>query len=111
VVIQHWASYDDNPYFDYIKNGWDVINSDMSFYIVAKWSGYFPQQMNKTLIFNANPSGGAFAPYIFDVTNATNNPPKDHPRVVGHIAPQWNDFGPVASLARTSIVVCIPNPS
>lgn len=37
--------------------------------------------------------GGAFAPNIFDPNNATNNPPRDNPRVVGHIAAQWNDYG------------------
>ncbi|KAJ5368741.1 uncharacterized protein N7496_008501 [Penicillium cataractarum] len=97
VVIQHWASYDDNPYFDYIKNGWSVINSDYAFYVVTKWSGYFPQRMNKTLIFNGNPMGGAYAPHIFDITNATNNPSRKDPSVVGHVAAQWSDFGPIPS--------------
>lgn len=97
VIVQHWAPYEDNPYFDYIKNGYKVLNSDMSFYIVSKFSGYFPQTLNKTLIFNGNPLGGAFSPNIFDVTNPANNPPRDEPNVLGFITPLWNDYGPVAS--------------
>lgn len=97
VAIQHWAPYEDNPLFDYIDNGYNVINSDFAFYIVSKWSGYFSQQMNKTLIFNGNPLGGAYAPNIFDPANATNNPARDNPSVLGHIAPQWNDYGPLTS--------------
>ncbi|KAF9880397.1 hypothetical protein CkaCkLH20_02351 [Colletotrichum karsti] len=97
VVIQHWAPYEDNAYFDFIQNGYDVLNSDMKFYTNVKWNGYFPPTLNTTTIFNGNPLGGGFAPHIFDVKNATNNPSRDDPRVVGHIAAQWNDYGPATS--------------
>ncbi|KAL0935659.1 glycosyl hydrolase family 20 [Colletotrichum truncatum] len=97
VVIQHWAPYEDNAYFDFIQNGYDVVNSDFAFYTNVKWNGYFPPTLPKTLIFEGNPMGGSFAPHIFDVKNATNNPDRSNPRVVGHIAAQWNDFGPATS--------------
>lgn len=93
VAIQHWEGFEDNAYFDYIKNGYNVINSDDHFYIVQKYSASYPQQLNKTLIFYGDPLGGAFAPNIFDPNNATNNPPRDSPFVPGHIAAQWNDYG------------------
>lgn len=53
--------------------------------------------MNQTFIFNGNPDGGAWSPYIFDSTNSSNNPQRDNPYVLGHIAPQWNDYGANAS--------------
>ncbi|KXL43089.1 glycoside hydrolase family 20 protein [Acidomyces richmondensis BFW] len=93
VVIQHWEFFEDNPLFQYIENGYNVINSDDHFYIVQKWSASYPQHLNRTLIFRGNPSGGAFAPYIFDPNNATNNPARDNPYIPGHIAAQWNDYG------------------
>ena len=93
VTIQHWEFFEDNPLFDYIDNGYKVINSDDHFYIVNKYSTSYPQHLNRTLIFYGDPLGGAFAPNIFDPNNATNNPPKDNPYVLGHIAAQWNDYG------------------
>lgn len=98
VSIQHWEFYEDNPYFDYIKNGYDVLNSDDAFYIVGKWSGSFPQYLNKTRVFHGNTAnGGAFAPNIFDTKNANNNPPRNIPQILGHIAALWNDYGPNAT--------------
>ncbi|KAH7021360.1 glycoside hydrolase superfamily [Microdochium trichocladiopsis] len=98
VAIQHWAQFEDNPYFDYIENGYNVINSDDSFYIVQKYSVPYPQQLNKTRIFHGNPGdGGPWSPNIFDVNNATNNPPRTSPFVLGHLAAQWNDYGPNTS--------------
>lgn len=97
VTIQHWEFFEDNPFWDLIKNGYTVLNSDDSFYIVGKWSGSYPQQLNLTRIFNGNPAGGAWAPFVFDVNNATNNPAPDEPLLLGHIAAQWNDYGPNAT--------------
>lgn len=97
VTIQHWEYFEDNPYFDYIKKGHSVINSDDAFYIVNKYSTSYPQDLNKTRIFHGNPAGGSYAPNIFDINNATNNPPRNSPYVVGHIAAQWNDYGPNTS--------------
>ncbi|GAB1730024.1 hypothetical protein NU195Hw_g3448t1 [Hortaea werneckii] len=97
VTIQHWEFFEDNPKFDYIKNGYNVINSDDAFYIVQKYSGSYPQRLNKTRIFHGNPAGGAYAPNIYDTNNATNNVPRDSPYVPGHIAAQWNDYGPNTS--------------
>jgi hexosaminidase len=93
VAIQHWEFFEDNPLFDYIDKGYNVINSDDHCYIVNKYSTSYPQHLNRTLIFYGDPLGGAFAPNIFDPNNATNNPPKDNPKVMGHLAAQWNDYG------------------
>lgn len=97
VTVQHWEYFEDNPLFDYINNNISVINSDDSFYIVQKYSTSYPQVLNATRIFHGSPDGSAFAPNIFDQTNATNNPTRDSPYVVGHIAAQWNDYGPNTS--------------
>ncbi|EEU33420.1 uncharacterized protein NECHADRAFT_56740 [Fusarium vanettenii 77-13-4] len=97
IIIQHWAPYEDNAYFNFIKEGYSVVNSDFSLYVNTKWHGYFGQSLNKTIIFSGNPAGGAFSPNVFDVTNATNNPSRDNPKVMGHIAAQWSDYGPSAS--------------
>ncbi|KAJ7695746.1 putative beta-hexosaminidase [Mycena rosella] len=96
ITIQHWEFFEDNP-FDLIKEGYTLLNSDDGFYIVGKWSGSYPQQLNITRIFEGNPAGGAWAPYVFDTNNATNNPPRSDPSVPGHIAAQWNDYGPNAT--------------
>ncbi|EWZ95671.1 hypothetical protein FOWG_03240 [Fusarium oxysporum f. sp. lycopersici MN25] len=97
ITIQHWAPYEDNAYFDFIMKGYKVLNSDFMFYISSKWHGYFGQTLNKTLIFSGDPSGGPFAPHIFDTKNGTNNAPRDSPGVTGYIAAQWSDYGPSAS--------------
>jgi len=93
VSIQHWEYFEDNPYYDYILNKYSVVNSDDRVYIVTKYSSSYPQQLNQTFIFEGNPEGGAWSPYIFDSTNSSNNPSRDSPYVLGHIAPQWNDYG------------------
>ncbi|EJD48036.1 glycoside hydrolase [Auricularia subglabra TFB-10046 SS5] len=99
VGIQHWEFFEDNPLFDYIANNYSVLNSDDGFYIVNKWSGSYPQSLNRTRIFHGNPlDGGPFAPHVFDTRNATNNPPRSEPRVEGHVAALWNDFGPNATV-------------
>ena len=78
-------------------NNYSVVNSDDRVYIVTKYSSSYPQSLNQTFIFEGNPEGGAWSPYIFDSTNSTNNPKRDNPYVLGHIAPQWNDYGANAS--------------
>ncbi|KAL1965254.1 hypothetical protein VTN77DRAFT_5856 [Rasamsonia byssochlamydoides] len=97
VSIQHWEFFEANPYWDFIKNGYNVLNSDDAFYIVNKYSGSYPQELNITRIFYGAPDGGPYAPYIFDTKNATNNPPRDNPAVLGHVAALWNDDGPNAT--------------
>lgn len=94
VSVQHWEFFEDNPYYDYIKNGYDVLNSDDAFYIVGKWSGSYPQKINITRVFHGAPGGQPYAPNIFDTANSTNNPPRDEPGVLGHVAAFWSDFGP-----------------
>ncbi|KAE8443659.1 hypothetical protein EG329_001517 [Mollisiaceae sp. DMI_Dod_QoI] len=94
VSVQHWEYFEGNPYYDFIKNGYSVLNSDDQFYMVGKWSGSYPQKLNVTRIFHGAPDGGPTAPYIFDRSNATNNPPKDSPYVLGQLPALWNDFGP-----------------
>lgn len=93
VSIQHWEYFEDNPYYDYIRNNYYVVNSDDRVYIVTKYSTSYAQQLNQTFIFQGNPDGGAWSPHIFDSTNSSNNPQRDNPYVLGHIAPQWNDYG------------------
>ncbi|CAK5270190.1 unnamed protein product [Mycena citricolor] len=92
ITIQHWEFFEDNP-FTLLKQGYNVLNSDDGFYIVGKWSGSYPQILNMNRIFAGNPAGGPWAPFVFDTNNATNNPPRSHPGIVGHIAAQWNDYG------------------
>jgi hexosaminidase len=93
VSIQHWEYTEDNPYYDYILNNYSVVNSDDRVYVVTKYSSSYPQSLNQTFIFEGNPEGGAWSPYIFDSTNSSNNPKRDNPYVLGHVAPQWNDYG------------------
>jgi hexosaminidase len=94
VSIQHWEFYEGNPYQQYIKGGYNVINSDDAMYMVGKWSGSYPQQLNITRIFHGAPDGGPYAPYIFDTKNSSNNPARDNPNVLGQMPALWNDFGP-----------------
>lgn len=94
VSVQHWEFFEDNPYFDFIKHNYSVLNSDDSFYVVAKYSGSYPQVLNLTRVFYGAPDGGPMAPNIFDRSNATNNPPRDSPYVLGQLPALWNDFGP-----------------
>lgn len=86
VSVQHWAFFEDNPYPDYIQNGYAVLNSDDTFYTVNKWSGSYPQKVNIARTWNGDPSvsgGGFWHPNIFDTKNATNNPPASEPLVLG----------------------------
>ena len=94
VSIQHWEFFEANPYLSFIKNGYDVLNSDDAFYAVGKWSGSYPQKLNLTRVFYGAPGGLPYAPNIFDTSNATNNPPRDNPHVLGQLPALWNDFGP-----------------
>ncbi|KAK7021194.1 beta-hexosaminidase [Favolaschia claudopus] len=98
ITIQHWEFFEDSP-LSLIRQNYTLLNSDDAFYIVGKWSGSYPQQLNLTRIFAGNPAsgGGAFAPNVFDTRNASNNPLRDDPRVIGHVAAQWNDYGPNAT--------------
>lgn len=94
VSVQHWEFFEANPYVDFIKSGYSVLNSDDQFYIVAKWSGSYHQTLNMTRIFHGAPDGGPTAPNIFDNSGAANNPPRDSPYVLGQLPALWNDFGP-----------------
>ena len=99
VTIQHWAAFADNALFDYIKNNYSVVNSDDGFYVVNKYSGSYPQKINFDRVFHGNPADKSqFAPWIFDGANATNNAEMSEPRVIGHEAAIWNDFGPTATV-------------
>lgn len=93
ITIQHWSNPSDNAWNDLIKNGYKVLNSEKAFYHVSKYYavGEPPWKHNA---FYGNPAGGAFSPNIFDVKNASNNPPRDTPNVQGHLAAVWNDWGP-----------------
>ena len=50
--------------------------------------------LNLTRVFHGAPDGGPTAPNIFDRSNATNNPSRDNPYVLGQLPAVWNDFGP-----------------
>lgn len=97
LSYQHWSFSMDNPYWDYLKNGYDVLNSDEEFYMVGKGQFGYPFSVSKHKIFQGRPGGGPYAPYIFDTTNALNNPSSDNPQVLGHVAALWNDYGPNAT--------------
>lgn len=101
VSVQHWEYFEDNPYYDYILNNYSVLNSNDDFYIVNKWApaGGYLNHINLTKTFIGTPPYGTYwRPYVFDQSNATNNPPADEPLVLGSIAPLWNDYG-----ANTSV--------
>ena len=98
VTIQHWSYLFDNPYQDYIKRNYSVINSDEMFYIVMK-DGPYGRQVNTSITFQGNPDGnGPWYPHIFSLNDTTNNPQEDNELVQGAIAPLWNDHG-----ANTSV--------
>lgn len=98
VSVQHWEFFEDNPYYDYIKNNYSVLNSDDTFYVVTKWSGSYPQETNVSATFIGNSSGGHWHPNVFDTKNATNNPSASNPYVLGQVAALWNDYGANASV-------------
>ncbi|KAI1434857.1 glycoside hydrolase family 20 protein [Xylaria sp. CBS 124048] len=101
--VQHWEFFEDNPLFDYLDNNYSVVNSDDTFYVVNKFSGSYPQQVNVTKTFHGDPAtNGAWAPNIFDAHNSTNNPERSNPFVLGAIAALWNDFGPNATVYSES---------
>lgn len=101
VSVQHWEYFEDNPYFDYILNNYSVVNSNDDFYIVNKWAppGGYLNHINLTKTFDGTPPEGTFwRPYVFDQSNATNNPPASNGLVLGSIVPLWNDYGANASV-------------
>ena len=92
VSYQHWEVFADLPYYDYILNGYNVLNSDDYCYLVGGWSGSYPQVLSTDKIFNG-PYNGPYAPYIMDATNKTDNPARNNPHVLGELAALWNDYG------------------
>ncbi|PON29126.1 hypothetical protein TGAM01_v202234 [Trichoderma gamsii] len=95
----HWQIGQDNGLFDFIDNGYTIVNSDDYFYLDLKYSdgNQYPKELDIQRVFHGSPDGSAFAPNILDAANATNNPPRDSPNVLGHLAVVWNDWGPNAS--------------
>lgn len=101
VSVQHWEYFEDNPLYDYIRNNYSVVNSNDDFYVVNKWApaGGYLNHINLTKTFHGTPPYATYwRPYVFDQSNATNNPAADDPFVLGSIAPLWNDYG-----ANTSV--------
>ncbi|KAJ5772242.1 hypothetical protein N7520_002771 [Penicillium odoratum] len=96
VSYQHWEVYEDSPYFDYIENGYNVLNSDDYCYLVGGWSGSYPQKLSTDKIFNG-PYDAPYSPVVFDSSNKTDNPSRNNSRVLGEVAALWNDFGPNAT--------------
>ncbi|OAA52149.1 Glycoside hydrolase, superfamily [Cordyceps fumosorosea ARSEF 2679] len=98
ITIQHWAYLFDNPYEDYIKNNYSVINSDEMYYIVMK-DGPYGRTINTSTTFTGNPDGhGPWYPNIFNLSHPDQNPSRDNKLVQGAISPLWNDQG-----ANTSV--------
>ncbi|KAJ7342888.1 hypothetical protein DFH08DRAFT_962917 [Mycena albidolilacea] len=93
-----WGTNEPSNTFNY-----SVLNADDTFYIVSKFSGSYPQQLNLMCIFAGNPAGGVFAWYMFDTRNTVNKSCRD-PWVVGHIAAQWNEYGPNATVTNIQFV-------
>lgn len=101
VSVQHWEYFEDNPYYDYILNNYSVVNSNDDYYIVNKWApaGGYLNHINLTKTFYGTPPDRTYwRPYVFDQSNATNNPPEADSLVLGSIVPMWNDYG-----ANTSV--------
>lgn len=101
VSVQHWEYFEDNPYYDYILNNYSVVNSNDDFYIVNKWAppGGYLNYINLTKTFQGTPPDGTYwRPYVFDQSNATNNPSESNGFVLGSIVPLWNDYGANASV-------------
>jgi hexosaminidase len=100
VSVQHWAYFEDNPYYDYILNNYSVVNSDDAFYVVNKWSGSYPQVMDLSKTFHGSSVDGSvpWYPNIFNFKNETDNPPRSNPLVLGEIAALWNDYGANATV-------------
>ncbi|WYZ46667.1 hypothetical protein EsH8_IX_000892 [Colletotrichum jinshuiense] len=94
VSIQHWANFEANPLLDFIDEGYEVLNSGDYIYTVGKWSEWYGHELSLEFLFHGSPDGSPFSPNVFDRENATNNAARDSPSLLGHIAPQWNDFGP-----------------
>jgi hexosaminidase len=99
VTVQHWAFFEDNPLYDYVENNYTVLNSDDTYYVVAKWSGSYPQVFPTEKTFTGDPSTkSSWYPNVFDAKNSSNNPPRNEPLILGEVAPLWNDYGPNASV-------------
>lgn len=100
VSVQHWEYFEDDPYYDYILNGYSVVNSNDDFYIVNKWAppGGYLNYINLTKTFAGAPGGGYWRPNVFSQTNATENPPATEALVLGSVVPLWNDYGANASV-------------
>ncbi|KAJ5820335.1 hypothetical protein N7474_005926 [Penicillium riverlandense] len=93
VSYQHWDTSADRPYWDYIQNGYNVLNSDDYLYLVGGWSGSFPQVLDQNQIFD-DPYGKPYSPPTFDTSLIGDNPARKNPRTLGHLAALWNDYGP-----------------
>jgi hexosaminidase len=93
VTIQQWDIGQDNELFDFIKNGYTLVNSDEYFYLDVKYSdgGVYPKELDIQRVFHGAPEGAPYAPNVLDHTNATNNPPQDSPSILGQLAVVWND--------------------
>ncbi|KAK2598158.1 hypothetical protein QQS21_005709 [Conoideocrella luteorostrata] len=92
VSVQHWSFSYDNPIQDYIRNGYQVINSDEMYYLVMKCCGY-SQQFNVHKTFVGNPQGGPWYPNIFSTSDPAKNALRNDSGIRGSIVPLWNDRG------------------
>ena len=98
VSVQHWALFEDDAYFDYVKNNYSVVNSNDDFYVVNKYGESYPNTIDLAKTFRGSPDKRFWRPNIFDQRNATRNPRPDNPFVLGSIVPLWNDAGPNATV-------------
>ncbi|KAJ6157577.1 hypothetical protein N7470_005169 [Penicillium chermesinum] len=92
ISYQHWDTGADKPYYDYLQNGYSVLNSDDYLYLVGGWSGSFPPQLELSKIFQG-PYGKPYSPEVLDSSDKGDNPPRNNPRVLGELAALWNDYG------------------
>lgn len=99
VTIQQWNIGQANGLHDFIDNGYTLVNSDDYFYHDVKYSdgNVYPEELELDRVFHGAPDGSAYAPNILDHSNATNNPPRSSPNILGHLTVVWNDWGPNAS--------------
>jgi hexosaminidase len=85
--------FEATPVDDWLNNGYQLVNSWDAFYVVGKWSQWYGAEISLDYLFHGGPGDEPFSPHMFDSNNDTANAKRDDPRIYGHIAPQWNDYG------------------
>ncbi|KAJ5111064.1 hypothetical protein N7532_001599 [Penicillium argentinense] len=91
VSYHHWTTDADHPYWDYVQNGYNVLNSDDYLYLVSGWSPVYAQELQLSQIFDG-PYGRPYSPITFDPEKVGDNPSRGNPHVLGQLAALWTDY-------------------